>query len=456
VYSLALVLYEAVSGTVPFVTDTVMGTLMARVGSPLPPHASLGPLDEVLARAAAPEASARLDAAGFAARLGALASALPTPEPLPLLMPDHPAPAPIAGFRAPAVSELTQVAGVSGGTTGVNTPVGTRAGPGEIFDAEPLGGDLDRTGIAGSPAIVAKRPRRKLSWAIGVVAAVLILTAGALIALDTKVFTPSHPVPTLVNLTMAEAKAAAAKDHFTLHVEAPVKSITIGDGSIVSQSPAPGTSLKQGSTLNVVPSQGPPPVSVPSLAGMTCAQATALLAGSHLKGACAPARYDNTTPVGQLVLWSIGSTANPTTAPYGSTITLVPSLGHAPVAVPPIPSSYSFAAAQAALVAVGLTATQANATSASVPAGQIISTTPASGGQAPFGSAVVVTVSTGPPTVQVPNVTDDSVSQATTVLQNAGLTVSGVTGNPNGVVKGTEPSQGTTVQTGSSVQILSK
>ena len=34
VYSLALVLYEAVSGTVPFVTDTTMGTLMARVGQP--------------------------------------------------------------------------------------------------------------------------------------------------------------------------------------------------------------------------------------------------------------------------------------------------------------------------------------------------------------------------------------------------------------------------------------
>src|ERR1700728_135339 len=83
VYSLALVLYEAVSGTVPFVADTTLGTLTARVGAPLPPHEALGPLDEVLARAAAPEKEDRLDAAGFAARLGALASALPTPPPLP-------------------------------------------------------------------------------------------------------------------------------------------------------------------------------------------------------------------------------------------------------------------------------------------------------------------------------------------------------------------------------------
>ena len=54
VYSLALVLYEAVTGTVPFVTDTTMGTLAARIGQPLPHHADLGPLDDVLARAAAP------------------------------------------------------------------------------------------------------------------------------------------------------------------------------------------------------------------------------------------------------------------------------------------------------------------------------------------------------------------------------------------------------------------
>ena len=48
VYSLALVLYEAVTGTVPFVTDTTMGTLAARIGQPLPHHAALGPLDDVL------------------------------------------------------------------------------------------------------------------------------------------------------------------------------------------------------------------------------------------------------------------------------------------------------------------------------------------------------------------------------------------------------------------------
>jgi serine/threonine-protein kinase len=455
VYSLALVLYEAVSGTVPFVTDTTMGTLMARVGTPLPPHPALGPLDEVLARAAAPQATARLDAAGFAARLGALASALPSPDPLPLLAPGHVAPEPISGFRPPGVSELTQVAAVVRPVSGApEAPVGTRAGPGEIFDAEPLGGGRSRSAGPGSPAIATRRRgRRKMGWIIGIVAAVVVLAAGALIAIDTKIFTPSHPAPMLVDLTMAQARAAAAKDHFTLHVEPAVRSITVADGSIISQSPASGTTLKEGSTLNVVPSHGPPPVSVPSLTGMTCDQAAAALVAAHLKGACAPPRYDNNTPTGQLVIWTQGSVANPTSAPEFSTITLVPSEGHAPVPVPTIPSTYSYDQALAALQAVGLTGTQASASSATVPMGQIISTTPASGAMAPYGSAVTVTVSSGPAMVDVPNVTDDTVAQATSALEAAGLVVEGVSGNPNKLVKGTDPPQGTSVPTGSSVQI---
>src|ERR1700685_4177872 len=102
VYSLALVLYEALFGTVAFVPDTTQGTIMPRIGSTLPPHEALGPLDDVLARAAAPEASARLDAAGFAALVGALASAPPTPQPPP---PPPPGPRPAAtgqGFPPPA------------------------------------------------------------------------------------------------------------------------------------------------------------------------------------------------------------------------------------------------------------------------------------------------------------------------------------------------------------------
>ena len=67
---------------------------------------------------------------------------------------------------------------------------------------------------------------------------------------------------------------------------------------------------------------------------------------------------------------------------------------------------------------------------------------------------MTVNVSTGPPTTTVPNVIGDTVTQATAALQAAGLSVSGVSGSPTNMVSGTQPSVGSTVPTGSSVQIF--
>jgi serine/threonine-protein kinase len=466
VYSLALVLYEAVTGTVPFVADTTMGTLAARIGQPLPHDPALGPLDDVLARAAAPDVSARLDAAGLSARLGALAAALPSPAPLPLVFPHLEKSAPIAGFQAPGVGELTdtKIAAVgtatavaAGGTmVAAGAPVGTKAGPGEVFDAEAFGRSKGGGGAPMPPP--AKRRgwwRSRRTWVIaGVALALVLLAAGLAVAFGTNVLTPSHPTPTLANLTVAQARTSLNKVHMNLAEGTPIKSITVGSGDIVSQNPKAGVSVKEGTTVTVVVSDGPPNVTVPSLAGMTCPQASNALTAAHFKSVCAPGAYNNNVQAGVLSIWTIGSTQNPTKAPYGSTITLVPSLGHDPATVPQIPQTYTFAQAQAALQAVGLAATQNNQNSTTVPSGDVISTAPASGAQAPYGSAVTVNVSTGPPTTTVPDVKGDSIQAATSAMQNAGLSVSGVSGDPSRKVVGTQPSIGSTVPTGSAVQLF--
>jgi beta-lactam-binding protein with PASTA domain len=335
-------------------------------------------------------------------------------------------------------------------------PVGTRAGPGEIFDAEPHGGGRSARGrSSGGPASPPRpRNRRRTWWIVGAIAAAVIIAAGLVAAFEAKLFTPSHPTPTVVNLSLPQARTAVDKVHMDLRVGPPVKSITVGAGDVVSQSPKPGLSQKEGSTVTVVLSDGKPDVTVPSLSGMTCAQATTALQSAHFKSVCAPGAYNDNVPAQVLVLWSIGSTQNPTKAPYGATIALVPSLGHQPATVPSIPTSYTFAQAQAALQAVGLTATQNNEPNATVPSGQVISTSPASGGSAAYGSAVTVNVSTGPPTTTVQNVIGDTVAQATATLAQQGLIVSGVSGSPNNNVTGTQPSVGSTVDTGSSIQLF--
>ena len=68
---------------------------------------------------------------------------------------------------------------------------------------------------------------------------------------------------------------------------------------------------------------------------------------------------------------------------------------------------------------------------------------------------MAVNVSTGPPTTTVPNVIGDTVAQATDrAAGGQGLSVSGVSGSPSNMVSGTQPSVGSTVPTGSSVQIF--
>ena len=89
VYGLALVLYEGVTGESPFIGDTTVATLMARLGALLPRARGLGPLGEVLPWAAAPDPAERYDAARFGERLVERPPPSPEPEPLPLVTPDH-------------------------------------------------------------------------------------------------------------------------------------------------------------------------------------------------------------------------------------------------------------------------------------------------------------------------------------------------------------------------------
>ena len=72
VYALALILFEAVTGSAAYEGSTPEAILRARLDTPLPVRLELGTLDMVLAQAAVPDPRLRLDAAQFSARLGAV------------------------------------------------------------------------------------------------------------------------------------------------------------------------------------------------------------------------------------------------------------------------------------------------------------------------------------------------------------------------------------------------
>jgi len=85
IYSLALVLIEAVTGTLPFASDTVVGTLMGRIDNPVPVPEEMGPLHAPLSRAGVVDPAKRPDAGEFATSILSTAELLPRPEPLHLV-----------------------------------------------------------------------------------------------------------------------------------------------------------------------------------------------------------------------------------------------------------------------------------------------------------------------------------------------------------------------------------
>jgi eukaryotic-like serine/threonine-protein kinase len=459
VYSLALVLYESLTGEVPFVADTTLATLMARVGATLPRHRALGPLDDILARAAAPNPDTRLTSAGLAARLEAIGAGLPPPAPIPIRVED-PVPDPLgdrAGGRdrTIVVSNPSRLAAADTMALRVPATDGRRTAvpAADVFDHEALtSGD----GAAhGPPPVVARRRRRRWPWVVGIAAGVIV--AVVLAATASQVFTPSHRVPVLKGRSVAGARSALGRDQFTLVQGSSQYSISESTGRIVSQQPAAGTSLKQGSNVTVITSKGPPPVSVPSLAGLDCTAVSRVLAAAHLAAACPQLQaYDSNIPSGQVINWSFHNKIDPTVVPYGSTILVATSKGPQPVNVPSVASDTTYAQAQATLQAAGLQATEAQGPNSTVPSGQVINTSPLAGTPVPPGSTVTVNVSTGPPMVNVPDVTGQSVSQATMALQNAGLSIGQVYGPQGGMVFTTSPLAGQQVQQGSSVNLYTQ
>ncbi|HMD45986.1 MAG TPA: PASTA domain-containing protein [Acidimicrobiales bacterium] len=454
VYALALVLYESVTGVVPFTSDTTVGTLMARIGAPLPHHEALGPLDNVLARAAAPEPAARLDAAGLAARLDALSAALAPPAPLALAgEPVEPAlAAPTTGFRAPTPDDLT---GVVAATTATATTVAggpaTEAGP---HPGVRRGAEVAAVAL---PPTAVRRRRRRWPWVVTAVVLAGALVAGLLVAFKDKVFTPSHPVPAVTGLGLAAARAALARDHLSLAVHGTQYSIRVPPGRVISQAPAARSVVKEGATVAVVASRGLPDETFPSLTGLDCTGAQRVLTVAHLLGVCpaAAAAYESDVPAGQVINWSWDNHLNVTVAPYGASVIIAISKGPAPVPVPTVPTD-SYGDAAGTLRAAGFAPAETQQLSTSVPAGQVIGTTPAAGTSLVPGSTVTVVVSEGPPMVGVPDVTGESVAKATTDLASAGLVLGNVYGPAHGTVFALRPTAGTQVPQGSAVDVYTQ
>ncbi|HSS09011.1 MAG TPA: protein kinase, partial [Acidimicrobiales bacterium] len=239
VYALALVLVEAVTGRVPFATDTTIGTLMARVDRPLPLPDQLGPLAVALAGAGMPDVADRADAAELARALEVAANELPAPQPLPLA-------GPLLTGEVEEDADLTAMPA---------RPV--------LFDGEARVAVADGQTAPTAPLPGRRRRRRRFGeWGLILVAVAALLGAAGLVAV--RLLTPSHAVPSVVHQTEADARLTLSPLHFHVGVSTAYDD-RVPKGSVIRQHPDPGRSLREHSTVTIVVSLGPAPVPVPDL-----------------------------------------------------------------------------------------------------------------------------------------------------------------------------------------------
>lgn len=488
VYSLGLVLFEAVTGRLPFHGDTTLSTLMARVGKDVTVPLDAGPLREIVESCLKDDAGVRPSSVELVRKLEELSRRL---DPAAPIAPLHKGPyggvdelasslsddtlhlsavAPIAfpveTNSARSISEIPELFDLEGDNYDL-TALGNRPGllipqtfdtsvPFDLGDATEFGevgtnSQAMKGSRAGSKADSKERRKRRMWRGVVVwLAVTLILT---LLAVGSAVFfstVTKVSVPSLTGKSLPAAEAAAARLGLAHLVTGSAYSNSVPRGDVLSTYPRAGMLVTKKSIIDLTLSEGHAPVKVPSLVGMTQQQISTALRGVHLSAVFSGV-YSETVGVG------VAMSTNPpsgATVAYGSSVTVVLSRGPVPRTVPNVVGDTQ-AAATAALNGIQLQIAATSAYSNTVASGQVISQSIPSGQQVARGTVVDVVISQGPHYAVVPNVLGDSVTQATSALSSVGLNVGQeyVTG-PTQTVVYSSPVAGTQVLYGSSVSLI--
>jgi beta-lactam-binding protein with PASTA domain/tRNA A-37 threonylcarbamoyl transferase component Bud32 len=460
VYSLALVLVEAVTGQVPFSADTTIGTLMARLDTPLAVPPQLGPLAPVLIRAGHHDRAQRIDAATLAEGLVAAAPELTEPASLPL--------AGDAAPPGPAPDDDATLMGAGARRNGAGR-AGVRNASDEataLMQAGPprLGGVTAPPPYqppAAQPWGTAQQPagprelsagdrsaRRLMIGAAVVVTALAVGLVGGWLYVRSQV--PTHVVPTsLVGLQQTQLAAEVGSFGWTIEIEE-VRQDGTDPGEIVATRPEGGTDLREGATLVVVVSQGGPLVDVPEdLAGMTSEDAVAALEAVGLVPELVPQRSEQVDD-GLVIGYAEGDPGPQ--APKGTTIALAVSTGDE-IEVPDLAGRpYEEVVAELERIGLSVEVEGADPDGDDFAVGEVMGTDPEAGDEVDPGDTVTVIVAVDQ--VHVPTVGGMTLDEATQAIEGEGLSVGRVRGPDGGRVFLTWPLEGSEVGAGSSVDLM--
>ncbi len=222
-------------------------------------------------------------------------------------------------------------------------------------------------------------------------------------------------VPNVTGLEQAAAEAALAAEGLYTGLVSSQCDDTVAAGAVISQSPAAGTQVAPGATVDIVISTGQPVV--PDVTGMELAEADTTISAVAGLSVNFTIACSDTVPSGQV---ASQNPAGGTTVSCGTTVEVVLSTGVCPVTVPDV-TGMELDAAAAALQQASLLYTTTESCSDMIPAGSVAEQDPAGGEQVPPGSTVALVISNGPCPVAVPDVLGLDQASALAALAQASL-----------------------------------
>jgi beta-lactam-binding protein with PASTA domain/predicted Ser/Thr protein kinase len=427
-YSTGIVLYELLTGTVPFTGETPVEIAMKHLSQVPPPPSSHRPevprdLDYVVLRALAKDPADRYHSAedmdSDLERIGrGIGVSAETAE------------------AATSVLSRTDV-GEAATTIGPPAATGTTYTPGRYYEYD-------------------EPPRRSslVPWLLALLLVIAALVGGwfAWQALqDQLAATEPVAVPDVEGvaeqLAVSQIRDAGLQELIVREASEEAKK-----GIVFEQDPQPGERIERGNFVTIRVSTGPPKTTVPDVKGQRRDEAVAELANADLKA--------NVVPInsGEPVDTVLGQDPKPgTELVKGSTVRINVSKGPKPIAVPNVVGS-PFESAQSALQGAGFAVARQDVESGE-PAGTVVGQDPAAGTQQGKGSVITLQVSQGPATSQVPDVTSQTEDDARAQLTSSGFEVQVVEEivedqTLEGRVLSQDPEGGTDAEEGTTVVIV--